>query len=100
MLEDLETELKLRAFSPQTVKAYMFWNKKFLEFAKKNAQEIGEDDIRKFIAEKMSNNFSPKSIILVKAALKFYYDGLLKKNIVNLETPKVARKLPEVLTKE
>jgi integrase/recombinase XerD len=100
MLEDLETELKLRAFSPQTLKAYLFWNRKFLEFNKKTPQDVTEDDVRKFIAEKISKNFAPKSIILIKAALKFYYDGVLKKNIVNLETPKVARKLPAVLTRE
>ena len=100
MLEDLDTELKLRAFSPQTVKAYMFWNQKFLDFAKKDPQEVTEDDIKRFIAQKLSDNFAPKSVILIKAALKFYYDGILKKNIVNLETPKVARKLPTVLTKD
>lgn len=100
MLEDLETELKLRAFSPQTVKAYLFWNQKFLDFTKKNSQEMTEDDIKKFIGEKISESFAPKSIVLIKAALKFYYDGILKKNIVNLETPKITRKLPTVLTKE
>jgi len=100
MLEDLETELKLRGFSPQTLKAYLFWNKKFLDFVGKNPQDITESDIKKFIAEKISKNFAPKSIILIKASLKFYYDRVLKKNIVNLETPKVARKLPTVLTKD
>jgi len=100
MLEDLETELKLRAFSPQTVKAYLFWNHKFLDFNKKNPQEVTEDDVKKYIGEKISEEFAPKSIVLIKAALKFYYDGILKKNIVNLETPKVARKLPTVLTRD
>ena len=100
MLEDLETELKLRGFSQQTVKAYLFWNQKFLEFTKKNPEEIVEDDIKKFIAEKISKDFAAKSLVLIKAALKFYYDGILKKNIVNIETPKISRKLPVVLTKE
>jgi integrase/recombinase XerD len=100
MLEDLQTELKLRGFSAQTVKAYLFWNNKFLEFNRKNPQDINEEDVKKFIAEKISANFAPKSLVLIKAALKFYYDGILKKNIVNLETPKVLRKLPVVLTKE
>jgi len=100
MLEDLETELKLRGFSAQTVKAYLFWNQKLLDFTKKSPQDIIEDDIRKFIAQKMSDEFAPKSIVLIKAALKFYYDGVMKKNIVNLETPKVARKLPTVLTRD
>jgi len=100
MLEDLETEMRLRNFSPQTVKAYMFWNRKFLDFTKKAQQEMTEEDVKRFVAQKISEEFSPKSLVLVKAALKFYYNGVLKKNIVNLETPKVAQKLPTVLTRE
>lgn len=98
-LQKLETELKLRAFSQRTVEAYVYWNKKFLEFCKKNEQDITEDDIKNFISNKLST-VSPKTVILIKAALKFYFDEVLKKNIVNLKTPKIARILPTVLTKD
>ena len=98
-LQKLETELKLRGFSQRTVESYTYWNKKFLEFCNKNEQDVTEDDIKKFMAEKLSN-VSPKTVILIKAALKFYYDEVLKKNIVNMKTPKTARSLPTVLTRD
>jgi len=99
-LEKLETELKLRAFSPRTVESYLYYNKKFLEFIKKEPEQITEDDVKNYIASLMGRNVSPKSIILIKAALKFFYDEVLKKNIVNIKSPKVSQKLPVVLTKE
>jgi len=99
-LKGLEAELKLRAFSQNTVAAYMLWNEKFLNFVGKNPNDIVEDDIKDFIVQKMSEGVSPKTVILMRAALKFFYDGMLKKNIVNIKSPKVSQSLPTVLTKE
>jgi integrase/recombinase XerD len=99
-LKRLETELKLRGFSSRTVDSYLFWNRKFLESAKKEPEAVTEDDVKAYVAGKMSGNFSSKSIVLIIAALKFFYDGVLKKGIINLKSPKVARKLPVVLTRE
>jgi integrase/recombinase XerD len=99
-LQKLETELKLRGFSPQTTKSYLYWNNKFLEFVNKQPDQMTEDDIKNFIAQKLSNNTSAKSIVLIRSALKFFYDETLKKNIVTLKTPKISRKLPIVLTRE
>ncbi len=99
-LKKLETELKIRGFSEKTIKAYLFWNKKLLEQANKRPEEITTEDIKNYIAERISENVSPKSIVLIKSALKFFYDEVLGKNIVNLKTPKVPKTLPVVLTKE
>jgi integrase/recombinase XerD len=99
-LEKLETELKLRAFSPRTVESYLYYNRKFLEFVKKEPEQVTEDDVKNYIVGLMTRNVSAKSIILIKAALKFFYDEVLKKNIVNIKSPKVSKKLPVVLTKE
>jgi integrase/recombinase XerD len=100
-METLETEMKLRGFSPRTVKMYMFYNRKFLEFIKKTPEQVTEEDIKTYIAKKMAeDNISPKSIVLIKSALKFFYDEILKRNIVTLKTPKTSRKLPTVLTRD
>jgi len=97
----LETELKLRGFSKRTISTYLYQNKRFLEFVNKPIDNIKEADIKGYLAdlisEKQMNN---SSVALIKAALKFYYDDILKKKIVNLRTPKIARKLPEILTKD
>lgn len=99
-LKKLDTELRLRAFSPQTITAYLYWNKQFLNFINKRSEEMTEEDVKNYIANLMSRNVTPKSIILIRAALKFFYDEILKKNIVNLKSPKISKHLPVVLTKE
>jgi integrase/recombinase XerD len=99
-LQKLETELKLRAFSPQTVKAYLYWNNDFLKIMNKNPEVVTEEDIKNYIAKKLSDGVDAKSVVLIRAALKFFYDEILGKGIVKLKTPKIAKKLPVVLTKE
>lgn len=99
MLQKLETELKLRGFSKRTIGAYLEYNKKFLLFSAKMPQDVTEDDIRLFLGEKIHSGASSSSVALIKASLKFFYDGVLRKGIVNLKTPKIANKLPIVLTR-
>lgn len=101
MLKLLHTELRLRGFSERTVQTYLYQNQKFLEFNKKNPAQIQEIDIKEYVGYLLSDRKeAPSSVALAKAALKFYYDEILKKNIVNLKTPKLQRKLPEILNKE
>lgn len=101
MLKQLQTELKLRGFSDRTVQTYLYQNKKFLEFINKNPEQIQESDIKEYLGHLLSDKKEAHSTVaLAKAALKFCYDEILEKNIVTLKTPKLARKLPEVLTKK
>lgn len=100
MLEHLETELKLRGFSDRTVKAYMIHNAKFLEFSKKELQSISEDDIKHYLGYLISDKkASPRTVALVKAALRFNYDEVMKRGIVTIKTPKISQHLPTVLSK-
>ena len=99
-LRKLETELKLRGFSRQTSKMYLFYNRKFLEFIKKSPADIEVDDIREFLAYKMSDHsLSNASIALIKASLKFLYTDMLGKNLSLVKTPKASKKLPVVLSR-
>jgi len=100
-LKKLEIELKLRGFSKQTSRMYLFYNRKFLEFTKKDPEEITDDDIREFLAYKMSDDsLSNASIALIKASLKFFYVDMLGKNMSLIKTPKASKKLPVVLSRE
>ncbi len=100
-MQQLETELKLRNFSPRTLKAYMFYNQKFISHCNKGPEQVTEDDIKGYMAHMMSDKkAAASSVVLIKAALKFYYDGVLKKSIVNLQSPKTMKKLPTVLSKD
>lgn len=96
---NLNTEMKLRGFSPQTVKMYLFYNQKLVDHIKKEPVDITEDDIKDFLAYKLSDDsVSSATIALIKAALKFFYTEILGKNISQIKTPKRSKKLPVVLS--
>ncbi len=100
-LKKLETEMKLRGFSKQTSKMYLFYNTKFLEYIKKPPEGVDDDDIKEYLAHKMSDHsLSNASIALIKASLKFFYTEILGKNLSLIKTPKASKKLPVVLTRK
>ncbi len=101
MFDKLSMELKLRNFSERTVLAYVTQNKRFLEFVKKEPSLVSEDDVKSYLAYLLSSRkVSPRTAALVKAALKFHYDEVLKRGIVNLKTPKTEKHLPTVLSRD
>src|SRR3989344_7711196 len=102
MLDKLETELKIRGFSKRTVDSYLYHNKKFLEFIKKESQSVNEDDAKSYIAHLMSNlKYKPSSVNLVLSSLKFFYNEILQNRAFDsIKAPKSEKKLPTVLTKE
>lgn len=99
-LEKLETELKLRGFSKETVKAYMFHNRKFLNFANKTPDSVGEEDVKSYVGGLMNKGTAPSSIVLSRAALKFFYGDVLGRNIITFKAPKMNKKLPVVLSRD
>jgi len=101
ILKRLETELKLRGFSKETIKTYLMHNKLFLNQIKKPIEQIKEQDIKDYLAELISNKeLKPRTISLKISALKFFCKEVLKKDIVNLKTPKIPKSIPKVLSKE
>jgi len=98
-IEKLQTELKLRGFSPLTVRNYSFFVQKFLEQTEKTSADLDEEDVRKYLASLFENK-SKNTIMLAAASLKFFYSEILDKEVGKIKIPKKDRKLPEVLTKE
>jgi len=99
-LEKTEIELKISKNSEYTLRNYIAYNQKLFNFIKKQPQEITEDDVKKYIAEKLENN-SSSSVILFLSALKYAYSNILKNDITkNIKRPKREKRLPTVLTKE
>jgi len=100
MLAKLETELRIRGFSDHTIRNYLTQNRLFLEFIKKQPEEISEDDIKFYFAYLQKNKFSNKTLALKKAALGFLYNEIMNKGLLKFPTAKIEQKIPEVLTKE
>lgn len=100
ILKKLEVEMKLRGFSEKTMKSYLFYNQKFIEYIEKSPEDVTEEDIKEFLANKLSESVSNGTINFIKASLKFYYGDILGKNLSLIKTPRIVKKLPIVLTKK
>ncbi|RLE44255.1 integrase [Candidatus Woesearchaeota archaeon] len=101
-LKQLETELKLRGFSEKTVKTYLFFNKDFLSFIKKPPQEATEEDVKSYIAHLLfDKKLKPSSVNLALCTLRFFYKKILEQDIFSkIESPKLEKKIPTVLTRD
>ena len=95
----LKSELKLRGFSPLTVRNYSFFVEKFLKKTNKQAELLNQDDVKLYLSELFENK-SKNTIMLAAASLKFFYTEILKKDFSAVKIPKKDRTLPEVFTKE
>ena len=93
-LKKLEVELKISKNSEYTLRNYTRSNSEFLTYIKKNPNEITEDDLKLFIAEKLSDH-SSMSIILFLAAIRYSFSTILKKDItLSIKRPKREKRLP------
>ena len=100
VLKQIRTEIKLRGFSIATSKMYVLYNKQFLQRTNLEPKDVTLEDIKEYLAEKMTDeNLSAKSIGLIKAALLFYYNEMLDKKF-EIKTPKIKKSTPVVMTKE
>jgi len=100
-LKKATVEMKLRGFTDNTIKSYNIYIKEFLEWVKKEPSAVGEEDVKNYITEKMiDENCSSRTIASIIAALKFFFENVVKKDVVKIKPPKLEKKLPVVLTKD
>jgi len=98
-LKRLETEIKISKLSPYTLRNYIKFNKDLLEHANKIPEEIEQQDIKYFLADKMSEKASSSNIVFL-ASIRFAYSNVLEKDpTAGVKRPKKESKLPIVLTK-
>ena len=99
-LHRLETEIKISKLSPYTLRNYLKFNKQFLEHSNKQPEKIEQQDIKNFLADKMSDKASISNILFL-SSIKFAYTNLLGKDpTAGVKRPKNEKKIPVVLTKE
>ena len=99
--EDLRRELISRKYSYKTVKGYLYYNRDFLSFIRKDISDIKDSDIKDYLVylaeEKESATATLNQAI---NALKFYYGGMLKKSFLyEIKRPRKDKQLPEVLSR-
>lgn len=96
-LQRLEEELRLRAYSPKTVKAYVGAFRAYLEAG----GSMERESMKRFVLAKLGEGKAPESVNVVLNALRFYRRYVLGELEV-LDVPLVRRnlKLPVVFTRQ
>ena len=99
-LQKLETEIKISKLSPYTLRNYILFNKKLLEHAKKPPEKIEQQDVKYFLAEKMSERASASNILFL-SSIRFAYTNIFGKDpTAGVKRPKKENKIPIVLSKQ
>jgi len=99
-LKRLETEIKIAKLSKYTLRNYVEFNRLLLEHAGKEPDKIEQQDVKNFLADRMSSRASSSNIVFL-ASVKFAYSSVLGKDpSAGIKRPKKENKIPVVLTKE
>ncbi|MDR0644978.1 MAG: site-specific integrase [Treponema sp.] len=97
----LNEALHFRKYSPKTRKMYLHYNTKFCDAAQKPPSDVNAGDVKRYIAyldEKLERSAATMNLAI--SALKFFYNDVMKKPIV--QEPSRSRqdkRLPVVLSK-
>ena len=101
VLKEFKQELIITGYSEKTLKMYLIYIHEMLYHINKNPQEMTERDLIGYLADKKERGCSNATLALVHAAMKYFFKNYLKVHIVDdIKTPKKAKSLPKVLTKD
>src|ERR1039457_4951715 len=96
-------ELQRRNFAETTIRCYLHGVTHFSRYFRRPPDQLGPEDIRKYQAMLFTKlKYSPNTVILRLASLRFFYIHVLKRGWSIAETPypKKVRHLPQVLSQE
>lgn len=97
----LKQEMKLRKFSPKTIKSYLYYITDLLKYSNKNPKTVNTDDIRGYLEHLADKNSSASTLNGAHSAFKLYFEKILCRHFfTSIPRAKCPKKLPETLTKE
>jgi integrase/recombinase XerD len=97
----LKQEMKLRRFSPRTVKSYLYYITTALKHANKSPREINSQDLRSYLEKLFDDGRSASTLNTAYSALQFYFEKILRRKFfMSIPRAKIPKKLPEVFSKE
>ncbi|MFA7319362.1 MAG: site-specific tyrosine recombinase/integron integrase [Parcubacteria group bacterium] len=97
----LKQEMKLRKFSPKTIKSYLHYITDLLKYSNKNPKTVNSDDIRGYLENLADKNSSASTLNGAYSAFKLYFEKILCRHFfANIPRAKCPKRLPETLTKE
>lgn len=101
LLMAVRNELRLRRYSPSTIKSYLACLKEYFSLCHYDYKVPNIDHIKRFLLEKEGRGYSSQTINQYLNAIKFYYFNIAKwRGNIDIHFAKKSKKLPVVLTRE
>lgn len=103
VLQQLETDIKLRGLSVNTMSDYVKRTGFFLQWADKPAELLNEQDISRFLTYLIEERkLKPGTVNSYNASLRFFYGVTMNRNLNYKQLPrqKQRRRIPVILSKE
>ncbi|MDP2684840.1 MAG: tyrosine-type recombinase/integrase [bacterium] len=100
LLSLTERELKIRNYSPKTVKTYIHYISEYLDYKKVDLDNFDPDHVKNYILMKTTKKYSPQTINLCINSIRYLYGNVLgKPNKLDIHFAKRSKKLPVVLSR-
>jgi integrase/recombinase XerD len=99
--QEYKNELIIRGYSKETIKSYLYFNKRLLSFTKKTTTEVTQKDIKSYVLNMIEKyGAKPATVNMAIAAFKSYYTDFMRRRFLNnLKRSKPEKHEPVVLTK-
>jgi len=94
--------LRLKNFSPGTIKVYVHAVEKFARHFGRSPHELGREDIRAYLVHLIEQGLARSRCVVVRNALRHLFTDTLRRPdcVEKLPRPKRERRLPVVLSRE
>ncbi|MFA6106424.1 MAG: tyrosine-type recombinase/integrase [Patescibacteria group bacterium] len=100
-LKKLEIELKLRNYSPKTIKSYVFCVEKYLQAKQSGFNSVDVDFIKQYLLSIIEKGAASQTTNQNLQAINFFCWNVLKyKNKIDIKFAKTPSKLPVVLSRD
>lgn len=102
-LETMDSQLRLKAYSANTIEVYRGHVERFINFSNKQLLDLSHEDVRVYILFLLEGQASSHAYVnQAVSALKFFFVTILhNKNILDgLPRPKKQEKLPDILSQK
>lgn len=101
-MEKLYQDMQLRGYSEHTQDVYGRAVRNFLNFSRKPAESLNEQDVRNYTLHLMNGDLSKGSINTYQAAIRFFFGVTLNRTMNYLQMPRLKedKVLPEILSRE
>lgn len=101
LLQQLETELRIRNYSPKTASSYSACLKEYLIYKNSNLDKLDQENLRSFLLKKQNSGYAPQTVNLYLNAVKFFYREIIRSSEpVNIRFAKRNKSLPVVLSRQ